>query len=72
MEKRAKPGEKIPQEPFFPNFVLHDVIWWFGALAVLAALALFLPWELGKKADLLPRCPKASGPSGTSWPCSRP
>jgi len=51
IEKREKAGEKTPQMPFFPHYVLHDVMWWYVALAVLAALALFLPWELGKKAD---------------------
>lgn len=37
--------------PFFPNFLLRDVIGWLSALAVLAALAAFFPAELGKKAD---------------------
>ena len=57
VEKRQKAGEKIPQEPFFPNYVLHDVTWWYVALAVLAALALFLPWELGRKADAFAAVP---------------
>jgi cytochrome b6 len=51
IERREKAGEKISQEPFFPNYVLHDMMWWYVALAALAALALFLPWELGRKAD---------------------
>jgi quinol-cytochrome oxidoreductase complex cytochrome b subunit len=37
--------------PFFPNYVLRDVLAWYVALAILAALALFYPWELGRKAD---------------------
>ena len=41
VEKREKAGERIPQMPFFPHYVLHDVMWWYVALAVLAALALF-------------------------------
>ena len=37
--------------PFFPNYILRDVLAWYVVLAVLAALAAFYPWELGKKAD---------------------
>ncbi len=62
VEKREKAGEKIPQEPFFPNYVLHDVMWWYVALAVLAALALFLPWELGRKADAFAAVPAGIRP----------
>jgi cytochrome b6 len=51
VEKTLKPGEKVPQMPFFPNYVLRDVLIWYVALAALAALAAFSPWELGKKAD---------------------
>lgn len=36
---------------FFPEFFLRDMFGWLLALAVLAALAAFLPWELGEKAD---------------------
>src|SRR5947208_13246502 len=45
--------------PFFPNFVLRDVVGWLAALAVLAALAAIFPWDLGVKAD-----PFASAPKG--------
>jgi len=62
VERREKAGEQIPQEPFFPNYVLHDVMWWYVALAVLAALALFLPWELGKKADAFAAVPAGIRP----------
>jgi quinol-cytochrome oxidoreductase complex cytochrome b subunit len=41
----------VRQIPFFPNYILRDVLTWYVALAVLAALALFYPWELGRKAD---------------------
>lgn len=37
--------------PFFPNFLLRDVVGWLTALAILAALAAYLPAELGRKAD---------------------
>jgi cytochrome b6 len=45
--------------PFFPNFLLRDMVGWLVALAVLAALAAIFPWELGEKAD-----PFASAPKG--------
>jgi len=51
VEQRLKPGERVRQMPFFPNYVLRDVLAWYVALALLAALAAFFPWELGKKAD---------------------
>jgi cytochrome b6 len=37
--------------PFFPNFLLRDIVGWLAALAVLATLAAFWPAELGRKAD---------------------
>ena len=45
--------------PFFPNFLLRDIVGWLVALGVLAALAAIFPWELGEKAD-----PFASAPKG--------
>jgi cytochrome b6 len=36
---------------FFPHFALRDLFGWMLALALLAALAALLPWELGEKAD---------------------
>jgi cytochrome b6 len=51
VERRLKPGERLPQMPFFPNYVLRDVLAWYVVIAVLAALAAFYPWELGTKAD---------------------
>jgi cytochrome b6 len=48
--------------PFFPNFVLRDLLLWVICLAVLAGLAVWLPygpgipgmeWELGSKANPL-------------------
>ncbi len=37
--------------PFVPSFMLRDVVGWLAALAILAALAAYLPTELGQKAD---------------------
>lgn len=44
---------------FFPDFLMRDMVGWLVAVGLLAALAAFLPWELGKKAD-----PFSSAPSG--------
>jgi quinol-cytochrome oxidoreductase complex cytochrome b subunit len=51
IERRLRPGERLPQMPFFPNYALRDVLAWYVVIAVLAALAAFYPWELGTKAD---------------------
>jgi len=51
VERKLKPGEPLPQMPFFPNYILRDVLAWYVVIAVLAALAAFYPWELGTKAD---------------------
>ena len=49
----------VRQIKFFPNFFLRELMVWYGALAVLGALAAIFPWELGQKAD-----PFASAPNG--------
>ena len=46
----ADPGPKRSM-PFFPNFLLRDLLGWLIALGLLAALAALFPWELGEKAD---------------------
>ncbi|HTX52561.1 MAG TPA: cytochrome bc complex cytochrome b subunit [Candidatus Baltobacteraceae bacterium] len=51
--------KSVPSMPFFPNFFLRDLVGWLSALAVLAALAAYFPWELGVKAD-----PFAPAPAG--------
>lgn len=53
------PEKKRPQMPFFPNFLLRDLLLWLIVLNVLALLAVLLPWELGAKAD-----PFAPAPAG--------
>jgi cytochrome b6 len=45
--------------PFLPHFLLRDMVGWYLALALLAALSALFPWELGTKAD-----PFASAPAG--------
>jgi cytochrome b6 len=53
------PESKKKFIPFFPNFVLKDVLLWLIVLNVLAILAVYYPWELGVKAD-----PFAPAPAG--------
>lgn len=43
--------------PFFPNFVLRDLLLWLIVLNILAVLAVFFPWELGVKADAFAPAP---------------
>jgi cytochrome b6 len=45
--------------PFFPNFLLRDLLLWLLVLNLLAILAVFFPSELGRKAD-----PLAPAPAG--------
>jgi cytochrome b6 len=60
VQKAIAEGREKPRTmPFFPNFMLRDVIGWYAALGVLGALAAIFPWELGMKAD-----PFASAPAG--------
>ena len=49
--RRLQRGERMKQMPFFPDYLLRDVLVWYIALAALATLAAFYPWELGRKAD---------------------
>jgi quinol-cytochrome oxidoreductase complex cytochrome b subunit len=54
-ERRGKPRTMR----FIPDFLLRDMMGWLAAVAILAALAAFFPWELGVKAD-----PFAPAPAG--------
>jgi cytochrome b6 len=56
---RMRGIDRIPSIPFVPDFLLRDMVGWYLALALLAALAALFPWELGEKAD-----PFASAPEG--------
>ncbi len=53
------PADKKKTMPFFPNFLLRDMLLWLIVLNIIAILAVFFPWELGKKADAF-----ASAPAG--------
>jgi quinol-cytochrome oxidoreductase complex cytochrome b subunit len=45
--------------PFYPEYLMRDIVGWLVALGILAALAALFPWELGEKAD-----PFAPAPPG--------
>ena len=53
------PPERKKLIPFFPGFLLRDLLLWMVVLNILLALAVFFPWELGERAD-----PFASAPAG--------
>ncbi len=57
--ERAHPDGKVPSYSFIPDFLLRDLMGWYFALGVLAALAALFPWDLGVKAD-----PFAATPAG--------
>ena len=48
--------------PFFPNFMLRDLLLWLLVLNLLAILAVFFPWELGVKADQFAPAPAGIKP----------
>ncbi len=58
-EESRRSGRPVGSVPFFPDFALHDLFAWTVAVAVLAGLAAFDPWELGLKAN-----PFAPAPTG--------
>ncbi len=51
--------ENVPSMPFVPHFLMRDMVGWYVALGLLAALAALFPWELGTKAD-----PFGAAPAG--------
>ena len=57
----SKPiGERETKEiPFFPDFLYKDALGWTLMLVLVGVLCVFLPWEIGTKAD-----PLASTPLG--------
>lgn len=59
LEFKGVPEKERKTMPFFPNFLLRDVLFWLIVLNLLAILAVFFPWELGHKAD-----PFSSAPAG--------
>jgi quinol-cytochrome oxidoreductase complex cytochrome b subunit len=57
VEKKQKEGE-----PFFPNVFYKDMMIWLVVLGVVATLAIFLPPEIGKKANALAPPPEGIKP----------
>jgi len=57
--KKYGDEKNVPSMPFVPHFLLRDMVGWYVALGILAALAALFPWELGQKAD-----PFGSAPAG--------
>ncbi|HTP12055.1 MAG TPA: cytochrome bc complex cytochrome b subunit [Bacteroidota bacterium] len=55
-------GAEQKTMPFFPNFLLRDLLLWLIVLNLLAILAVFFPWELGKKADAFAPAPAGIKP----------
>ncbi|WP_245527659.1 cytochrome b [Chloroherpeton thalassium] len=54
-------------DPFFPNFLMKDLIGWMIGFALLLYLAVNLPWELGVKADPLAPAPQGIKPEWYFW-----
>lgn len=50
-EESRRTGREVASIRFFPDFALRDLFAWTVALALLAGLAAYSPWELGVKAD---------------------
>ncbi|MGZ5498558.1 MAG: cytochrome b, partial [Candidatus Aminicenantales bacterium] len=55
----SKPiGERGTREiPFFPDFLYKDALGWTVILVLIGVLCVFLPWEVGTKADSLASTP---------------
>ena len=59
--------QKLPKErktlmPFFPNFLLRDMLLWLMVLNIVLFLAVFFPWELGREADPFSPAPEGIRP----------
>lgn len=62
MNAEESPHAEKKTMPFFPNFLLRDLLLWLIVLNLLAILAVFFPWELGQKADLFAPAPAGIKP----------
>jgi len=62
MESEAIPAAEKKTMPFFPNFLLRDLLLWLIVLNILAILAVFFPWEIGAKADAFAPAPAGIRP----------
>lgn len=55
-------GRKVREVPFFPNFIYKDALGWTLILVLVGVLCVFLPWEIGKKADAFAATPMGIKP----------
>jgi cytochrome b6 len=53
---------KLREEPFFWNFIAKDALGWTTILVLIGVLCVFLPWEIGKKADAFAATPMGIKP----------
>lgn len=44
-------GTKVKEISFFPDFLYKDALGWTVILVIIGVVCVFLPWEVGKKAD---------------------
>jgi cytochrome b6 len=44
-------GKKVKEISFFPDFLYKDALGWTLILVIIGVVCVFLPWEVGKKAD---------------------
>jgi quinol-cytochrome oxidoreductase complex cytochrome b subunit len=56
------PESKRKKIPFFPNFLMRDLLLWLLIINILSLLAVFFPWEIGVKADELAPAPEGIKP----------
>lgn len=57
-----KPESEKAYIPFFPNFMLKDLLVWLIIINILAILAVFFPSDLGHKADAFASAPQGIKP----------
>lgn len=62
MSEPEESGHDVKTMPFFPNFLLRDLLLWLIVLNVVAILAVLFPWELGQKADAFAPAPAGIRP----------
>ncbi|MFC1747034.1 cytochrome bc complex cytochrome b subunit [Candidatus Neomarinimicrobiota bacterium] len=61
-EWARRPESERKAMPFFPNFVLRDILLWLIVLNIVAVFAVFLPMEIGTKAALFAPAPASIRP----------
>jgi cytochrome b6 len=56
------PDSQKKKIPFFPNFIMRDLLLWLLIINILSILAVFFPWEMGIKANELAPAPAGIKP----------